>query len=161
MTFFSRKSSVYSYISAFIFFSCTYFSDPDNQKYYNFVHSPLYPHAPVTVLPGIGKTYGERLCQNGYIYAWQVLRQYLLFNKNEWLFKQWLKEICRVYLRMNERWIHYCYIGLYNWCTQHLWFNENEWSLNQWLTNNQECMNQQYYCTSEGHQMFNIYMCSA
>ena len=49
---------------------------------------------PVTDLPGICEVLGKRLRRKGYDKAYIVLRQYLVFKKNEELIRDWLNQVC-------------------------------------------------------------------
>ena len=93
-------------------------------KHLIFVSSPVLPCTLVDVLPGIEGNYAEKLRQNGFCYAWQVLLVYLWFNEDMKHFNQWLANICMLHENecwpMKEQWMDQCYFGLYSWCRQYL-----------------------------------------
>lgn len=71
---------------------------------------------PVTDIPGIGPVWGERLRQNGFVYATQILGQYLVFNQHDQMFIGWLQQNCGIW-RPNG-WA--VYRALQDWCLHHL-----------------------------------------
>ena len=69
---------------------------------------------PVTALPGIGRAWGRLLNQNGFIYASQILGQYLVFNQDPQLFIGWLQSQFGIY----RGWC--VYTALRDWCLHYL-----------------------------------------
>ena len=63
-------------------------------------------------MPGIGKVYGERLKAEGFITAQSVIDQYLKLEKNEAMFKTWLKDTCSANTHSQNE----CYFALRDWC---------------------------------------------
>ena len=61
-----------------------------SQKHAAFIAEPL-ADKPVTECAGIGKVLGERLTENGYEKAYNLVGQYLLLNKDVETFEEWLK----------------------------------------------------------------------
>ena len=62
-----------------------------SQKHQAFISEPL-GEKPVTECAGIGKVLGEKLKDNGFEYAYNLVGQYLLFNKDVETLQDWLKE---------------------------------------------------------------------
>lgn len=66
------------------------------------------------MLAGIGQALGNRLIQNGFYTASQVLGVYLMYQ-DEAQFKAWLYATCNANAhRQNE-----CFVCLRDWCLQH------------------------------------------
>lgn len=70
----------------------------------------------VTEIPGIGPVWGEELRQWGFLYATQILGQYLVFNQHALMFIGWLQQQCGIWRQYG--W--YVYRALQDWCIQHL-----------------------------------------
>ena len=66
----------------------------------------------VTDLAGIGPVLGERLTDKGFDKAYVVLGQFLLLQKNEELFVDWIKGECKA----NAKQAKDCYGCLAAWC---------------------------------------------
>ena len=66
----------------------------------------------VTELAGIGMVRGRTLTKRGYGKAYVVLGQFLLFNKDEEMFKDWLFQICEADSEQQDD----CYMCLSEWC---------------------------------------------
>ena len=66
-------------------------SSSTSQKHRNFVAEPMGTKT-VNELPGIGAVLGGRLKELGYEYAYHVLGQFLLLNRNQEQLDVWLKE---------------------------------------------------------------------
>ena len=88
----------------------------ESQKHREFIGEPI-GRKDVTKLPGIGRAYGDTLCQRGFNKAATLLGQFLVFECNEEMFKAWLHWICGANGRDQE----YCYNGLSEWCGNHIW----------------------------------------
>ncbi|CAL1527798.1 unnamed protein product [Lymnaea stagnalis] len=86
-----------------------------SKKHQNFVTEPMGDKL-VFELAGIGEALGNRLVENNYDKAYTVLGQFLLFKKDESLFKDWLKEICGANSKQQED----CYRCLKEWCDSFL-----------------------------------------
>lgn len=67
-------------------------------------------------VPGIGQVYGDRLQHAGFSKAQSVLDKFLALERNEALFKQWLKDTCGA----DSKNQHECYYALDEWCNQYL-----------------------------------------
>lgn len=61
-----------------------------------FVSSPM-GNKLVMALPGIGRTWGAQLTQNGFGHASQIFGQYLVLNQDKESFKSWLQQNCGIY----------------------------------------------------------------
>ena len=84
-------------------------------KHRNFVGEPMGDKS-VTKLAGIGKALGRRLADNGLDKAYLVLGQFLVLDRNEELFKDWLKQTCGA----NSKQRNDCYTCLNGWCDAYL-----------------------------------------
>ncbi|KAH3850857.1 barrier-to-autointegration factor-like [Dreissena polymorpha] len=86
-----------------------------SQKHKNFVSEPM-GDKPVTELAGIGDVLGGKLEEAGFDKAYVVLGQYLVFRKDEELFKEWLKDTTGA----NKKQQNDCFGCLKEWCDQFL-----------------------------------------
>lgn len=69
----------------------------------------------VQALAGVGPAIGGRMVAGGIRRADHVLGQYLVLNKDEATFKQWVRGF-----RANARQQQSCYNCIRDWCRQHL-----------------------------------------
>lgn len=67
-------------------------------------------------LPGIGPVLGGRLQNRGIIRARDVLGRFLVLNKDEWKFKNWLRDSCRANAKQQRD----CYNCLREWTSNNL-----------------------------------------
>ncbi|GFR95913.1 barrier-to-autointegration factor [Elysia marginata] len=86
-----------------------------SKKHTNFIQEPMGEKL-VTELAGIGDTLGKRLTDANYDKAYVVLGQFLLFKKDEDLFKEWLKDACGA----NSKQSGDCYHCIKEWCDSFL-----------------------------------------
>ncbi|BFZ11492.1 hypothetical protein BsWGS_14531 [Bradybaena similaris] len=86
-----------------------------SKKHKNFVSEPMAEKS-VTELAGIGDVLGHRLEESNYDKAYTVLGQFLLFKKDETLFKDWLHDISGA----NSKQQNDCYQCLKEWCDSFL-----------------------------------------
>uniref|UniRef100_A0A0B7A1E3 Barrier-to-autointegration factor-like protein n=1 Tax=Arion vulgaris TaxID=1028688 RepID=A0A0B7A1E3_9EUPU len=86
-----------------------------SQKHRNFVSEPM-GEKDVTELAGIGDALGSRLMDKHYTKAYVVLGQFLLFKKDESLFKDWLNNMTGA----NSKQQSDCYLCLKEWCDSFL-----------------------------------------
>ncbi|GAB1607461.1 barrier-to-autointegration factor B-like [Argonauta hians] len=86
-----------------------------SQKYRNFVDEPM-GEKDVKQLAGVGDVLGDRLIEKGFNKAYNVLGQFLLLNKDEELFKDWIAETTRA----NSKQSNDCYNCLKTWCENYL-----------------------------------------
>ncbi|VEL15538.1 unnamed protein product [Protopolystoma xenopodis] len=86
-----------------------------SQKHRDFLSEPIGEKS-VFELPGIGAKLGERLESKGFKYAYVVLGQFLLINRDEELFKEWLKDICGA----NSKQSNDCFTALQQWTQQYI-----------------------------------------
>ncbi|VDN96010.1 unnamed protein product [Rodentolepis nana] len=82
-----------------------------SQKHRNFVSEPIGDKS-VMDLPGVGEVIGTRLKKKGYNMAYNVLGQYLLLNKDEELFIDWMK----ITSSANQKQAKDCFDALDYWC---------------------------------------------
>lgn len=82
-----------------------------SQKHRDFVAEPMGDKS-VTELAGIGAALGGRLAEQGFDKAYVVLGQFLVLKKDQELFTDWLKDICRA----NSKQAGDCYSCLKEWC---------------------------------------------
>jgi hypothetical protein len=81
-----------------------------SKKHASFVSEPM-GEKPVTDIAGIGETYGKRLNELGFEKAYNLLGQFLLLNKDEENFKEWLKEE----VSMNGKHLNDCCACMSEW----------------------------------------------
>ena len=86
-----------------------------SQKHRNFVSEPMGEKL-VTELAGIGPVVGGRLQELGFSKAYSLLGQFLVLNKNEDLFIDWLKED----INASSKQAGDCYNCLKDWCEHNL-----------------------------------------
>lgn len=82
-----------------------------SQKHRNFVSEPM-GEKEVGELAGIGDVLGKRLINEGFTKAYVVLGQFLVLQKDEELFVEWLKEVCQA----NKKQAGDCFGCLKDWC---------------------------------------------
>jgi len=82
-----------------------------SQKHRNFVSEPM-GDKDVSELAGIGPVLSQRLIDEGFDRAYVVLGQFLVLKKNEELFMDWLKDVCKA----NKKQGADCYGCLRDWC---------------------------------------------
>ncbi|XP_075255072.1 barrier-to-autointegration factor-like [Convolutriloba macropyga] len=81
-----------------------------SQKHKNFISEPMGEKG-VDELAGIGAVLGERLIEKGFVKAYMVLGQFLILNKDEDLFKTWLKDT----IKANSKQANDCFTCLNEW----------------------------------------------
>ncbi|XP_073822502.1 barrier-to-autointegration factor-like [Musca autumnalis] len=81
-----------------------------SMKHREFLGEPI-GNKPVTELPGIGRVLGDRLIQAGFDKAYTVLGMYLVLQKDEHRFTQWLKSTCNASRKQASD----CYNCLQQW----------------------------------------------
>ena len=81
------------------------------KKHIYFVKEPV-GNKPVIALPGIGKTYAEKLAQKGFPYAFNVCEKFREMEMNQAQFSTWLKTMCGA----NSHHTKNCYYAL---CVYH------------------------------------------
>ncbi|XP_059811207.1 barrier-to-autointegration factor A-like [Hypanus sabinus] len=81
-----------------------------SQKHRNFVAEPMGEKS-VKCLAGIGEALGQRLENQGFQKASAVLGQYLVLNKDEGMFKEWLSDTCQA----NSKQSSDCHTCLREW----------------------------------------------
>ena len=69
----------------------------------------------VKCLPGIAKAYGNKLRDAGFPTARSVYDKFLALEKNEEMFKSWLKSTCGANTKSQNE----CYSALKGWYEQH------------------------------------------
>lgn len=84
-------------------------------KHTTFVNSPM-AGKPVTEIPGIGPVWGQELVQKEFVYATQILGQYLVFSQDEKKFRDWLKLQCGI----GDKQCRSVYNALQEWSQQYL-----------------------------------------
>ena len=84
-------------------------------KHQSFISEPIGDKN-VFALPGIGKVYGENLEAAGFKRAYAVVGQFLILEKSEVRFKEWLNETCGADARNQQS----CYMALKDWTQQHM-----------------------------------------
>jgi hypothetical protein len=82
-----------------------------SQKHQDFVSEPMGDKI-VSFIAGIGPTLGNRLSEKGFDKAYKLLGQFLMLDKDEDLFRRWLKETCGC----NSHQSLTCYNCLNDWC---------------------------------------------
>lgn len=82
-----------------------------SQKHAAFVAEPVGEKL-VTECAGIGKVLGQRLKDLGYEYAYNLVGQFLLFNKDMETLEEWLKEE----IKANKKQCHDCAHCIDQWC---------------------------------------------
>ncbi|XP_033102720.1 barrier-to-autointegration factor-like [Anneissia japonica] len=86
-----------------------------SKKHREFTGEPM-GDKPVTDLAGIGATLGGRLEAAGFNKAYVVLGQFLILQKQEELFTDWLKDT----VQANKKQAGDCYLCLKEWCDSFL-----------------------------------------
>lgn len=86
-----------------------------SQKFRSFVDEPM-GDKPVDALAGIGEVLGTRLKEQGFEKAFNVLGQFLILNKDEELFVDWL----RTSINANSKQGTDCFKCLKTWCDNYL-----------------------------------------
>ncbi|KAJ8045114.1 Barrier-to-autointegration factor [Holothuria leucospilota] len=86
-----------------------------SKKHRDFVGEPMGDKG-VTDLAGIGEVLGTRLKDRGFHCAYNVLGQFLVLNKNEELFMDWLKDTAGANAKQGRD----CYNCLKDWCDSFL-----------------------------------------
>ncbi|RUS85685.1 hypothetical protein EGW08_006561 [Elysia chlorotica] len=99
--------------ATFIFSATTMSST--SKKHQNFVTEPMGDKL-VTELAGIGDVLGKRLSEANYDKAYTVLGQFLLFKKDEELFKEWLHDASGANAKQQKD----CYQCIKEWCDSFL-----------------------------------------
>ena len=84
-------------------------------KHTTFVNSPMAGKL-VTEIPGIGPALGEELRMKEFVYATQILGQYLVFSQDEKKFRDWLKLQCGI----GDKQCRSVYIALQEWSQHYL-----------------------------------------
>ncbi|GFO32789.1 barrier-to-autointegration factor [Plakobranchus ocellatus] len=69
----------------------------------------------VSEVPGIGKTLGVKLASADIDKAYKVLAQFLMCDKKDAKFKDWLQKTCKA----NEEQQRDCFDAMKDWCSQH------------------------------------------
>ena len=82
-----------------------------SQKHRQFVGEPM-GEKDVTIISGIGRTLGTILTDKGFGKAYAMMGQFLILNKDEIKFKNWLKQICGA----NEKQQQDCCNCIKGWC---------------------------------------------
>ncbi|XP_058608630.1 barrier-to-autointegration factor [Onychostoma macrolepis] len=86
-----------------------------SQKHRRFCSEPMGDKL-VYELPGIGPVLGRRLQNRGIIRAQNVLGRFLALNKDEWKFKNWLRDTCGANAKQQRD----CYNCLREWTSNNL-----------------------------------------
>ncbi|PIK55218.1 hypothetical protein BSL78_07948 [Apostichopus japonicus] len=86
-----------------------------SKKHREFVGEPM-GDKPVTDLAGIGPVLGDRLQKAGFNFAYTVLGQFLILEKNNELFVSWIKDTASA----NQKQANDCYSCLKEWCDSFL-----------------------------------------
>lgn len=86
-----------------------------SKKHKNFISEPMGEKS-VTELAGIGEVLGQRLIDANYDKAYVVLGQFLLFKKDEELFREWLHDTSGA----NSKQSNDCYNCIKEWCDSFL-----------------------------------------
>ncbi|XP_072298879.1 barrier-to-autointegration factor B-like [Eucyclogobius newberryi] len=86
-----------------------------SQKHRRFVAEPMADKT-VTAIAGIGDAQGRRLENKGFDKAYAVLGQFLVLNKDEELFRDWLEDACGANAKQQRD----CYNCLKEWCDSFL-----------------------------------------
>ncbi|XP_070183091.1 barrier-to-autointegration factor-like [Littorina saxatilis] len=84
------------------------------QKHRDFAAGPMGKKL-VTDLAGIGPILGAKLRDKGFKYAYNVVGQYLVLNKNEEKFKDWLCKKCPADAGQQND----CFNCVKGWCDAH------------------------------------------
>ncbi|XP_065369211.1 barrier-to-autointegration factor-like [Calliphora vicina] len=86
-----------------------------SKKHRDFVSDPM-GEKPVTDLAGIGTILGDRLNEAGFNKANAVLGQYLVLQRNEYRFTEWIQTTCNA----NSKQAKDCFNCLNEWCDRFL-----------------------------------------
>ncbi len=84
------------------------------QVHDQFIREPMGEKT-VYELAGIGRALGGKLNTNDFYRADQVFGQFLVFNRDKTLFKNWLHGLCDANVKQQNE----CYQCLYEWANQY------------------------------------------
>ncbi len=116
MALFTEKAESFKAVLIFSYIICFSSEMSTSQKLRNFVSEPIGDKS-VNDLPGIGEVLGDRLKKKGYTNAYNVLGQFLLLNKDQELFCDWMKLTSSA----NAKQAMDCYTALNEWCSSYMY----------------------------------------